>query len=131
MSEASRTTRICAGTRADRSPCTARVMGSGAYCFAHDPTRSAERRAARARGGQNRSTAARTEKLIPALLRPVLDGLLGVFNDLKEGKGDPRRATAAAGVARAIVAVYTSATLEERVAALEASLRAQDTQEDR
>ena len=70
-------------------------------------------------------------ELIPAILRPVLDGLLVVFRDLQAGRGDPKQATAAASVARAIVAVYTSATLEERVGALEASLAAQGNQGDR
>lgn len=129
MNEANRSNRICAGTRADGSPCTARVMGAGRYCFAHDPAREADREAARAKGGQNRSAAARANALIPATLRPVLYGLLEAFEEVKAGTRDPRTGTALATIASAICRVYTAGTLEERVAALEAAQAAQNTED--
>ena len=115
----------CAGTRKDGTRCTARVMGAGSFCYAHDPARAAERDAARRKGGAGRATAARAEKLVPAVLRPVLITLLQTLQGAKAGTIEPRRATAIGSVARAIVAVYQVGTLEERLQALEAAQAAQ------
>src|SRR5690349_12813992 len=114
----------CAATRKDGSPCTARVMGDSQYCFAHDPERAVERDAAREKGGRGRGNAARAGKLVPATLRPVLDGLLGTFDQVKAGTMDPKVGTALGSIAAAIVRVYQVGTLEERIAALEQAQQA-------
>ena len=129
MAEASRSIpKHCAGTRKDGSRCTARVMGEGAYCFAHDPARADDRDAAREKGGRAKSSAARAGKLVPAMLRPVLDGLFDVFEKVKAGTLDPRTGTALASIAGAIVKVHQVGTLEERLAAIERALAAADEQ---
>jgi len=126
MAEASRSIpKHCAGTRKDGRPCTARVMGAGVYCFAHDPARAGDRDAAREKGGRAKSRAARAGKLVPATLRPVLDGLLDVFAEVKAGTLDPRVGTALGSIASAIVRVYQAGTLEERLQALEQAQQGQ------
>lgn len=117
MSEAGRSNaKQCAGTRKDGSRCTARVMGAGDYCFAHDPARAAQRDEARRKGGQGRATRSRLDRLVPATLRPMIGGLL-----------DPKRATAMAALAAAITRAYGIGVLEERVLALEATQEGDET----
>jgi len=115
----------CAGTRKDGTRCTARVMGAGSSCYAHDNARAAERDAARRKGGARRATAARAEKLVPALLRPVLDTLLAALAGVEAGTTSPQQASAFSSLAGAIVKVYQVGTLEERLQALEAARAAQ------
>jgi hypothetical protein len=117
----------CRGTRRDGNPCRAAGLLDG-WCFAHHPDREAERRATRMKGGRGKSSAARAGKLVPTILRPVLDGLLDVFDEVKAGTLDPKVGTALGGIASAIVRVYQVGTLEERVQALE---QAQQGQQNR
>jgi hypothetical protein len=119
----------CRATRKDGSPCRSEIVLASGYCPMHDPARREQVAAARAKGGQQKATAARAAKLVPVVLRPVLDGLLEVFEEVKAGQRDPRTATALATIAGAIVEVYQVGTLEERVTALEAALAAQNTEE--
>lgn len=114
----------CAGTHKDGRPCTARVIGAGDYCFAHDPRRVEERRAARERGGRHRARARRVEKLVPATLRPMIGTLLGALDEVRAGDLDPKAASAMAALAGAITRAYGVGVLEERLAALEAAQEA-------
>ena len=111
----------CRGTRRDGTPCQAppSTIGSSGYCWAHDPTNAVARRQAQAKGGRNKSTSARAEKLVPAVLRPVLDTLLAAVDDVRGGALTTQQAGALASLAGAIVKVYQAGVLEERVAALE------------
>ncbi len=122
MSEAPRSNakQPCLGIRADGSPCQTRVLVDGAYCFAHAPGRDAERAEARQRGGKGRSSAARLRGLMPPRLVGVYDVLEQALNDVIDGGLDPRQATAAAALARAMVATLQAGELEERLRKLEA-----------
>jgi hypothetical protein len=104
----------CVGTRKDGAPCTARVMGAGDYCFAHDPERVTQRREARAHGGRNRATRARLDRLVPATLRPMIGALLEALDEVHSGDLDPRQASAMAALAGAITRAYGVGVLEER-----------------
>ncbi len=115
----------CAAMRRDGQPCTAPVPPDRAYCFAHDPDRATERQAAREKGGRGHGTAARAGKLVPALLRPVLDTLLDAVEGVKAGTTSPQQASALSSLAGAIVKVYQAGTLEERLTALEAAQTAE------
>ena len=117
----------CAATRKDGRRCAAPVAPGRRYCFAHDPERAAARQAARAKGGRQRATAARAEKLVPTLLRPVLDTLLSAVDDVQTGTLTTQQAGALSALAGAIVRVYQVGTLEERLAALEAAQGATET----
>ena len=112
----------CRGTRRDGSPCQAppHTVNAAGWCWAHDPANAGRRREAQARGGRNRAAAARAEKLVPVILRPVLDTLLDAVGEVRGGTLTPQQAGALASLAGAIVRVFTAGTLEERVAALEA-----------
>ena len=109
----------CQATRRDGPPCTAPVQPGRAYCFAHDPEQAEARQAAREKGGRGKAAAARAEKLVPAVLRPVLDTLLAAVGEVKAGAITTQQAGALSSLAGAIVKVYQVGTLEERIAALE------------
>jgi hypothetical protein len=115
----------CAGTRKDGAACRAAALPGRAYCLAHDPARQAALRASRERGGRGKAAAARAQKLVPATLRPVLDGLLDVFDEVKAGTLDPKVGTALGSIASAIVKVYSVGALEERLQALEQAQQGQ------
>jgi len=109
----------CKATRRDGSRCMGPPNGSNGYCWIHDPANQAKAAAARSAGGRARSTSRRTEKLMPARLRPVLDTLLAALEKVENERLTPQQASAMASLAGAIIKVYTSGTLEERLQALE------------
>lgn len=108
----------CHGTRRDGTPCRGTAMRDG-YCFSHHPDAVETLAAARRRGGQNRSNAARLRGLVPPRLVPIFDRLEATLTGVLDGSLDPRQATAAASVARALVAVLQAGELESRVRRLE------------
>ncbi len=111
----------CAARRKDGQPCTAPARSGQAYCFAHDPAQATARQAGREKGGRGKATAARAAKLVPAILRPVLDTLLAAVGEVKAGTITTQQAGALSSLAGAIVKVYQVGTLEERLTALEGS----------
>ena len=111
--------RTCTATRRDSHPCTAPVLGDGRQCWAHDPTLAEQCAEKRRLGGQNRSTAKRLAKLMPARLVPIWDQLETALAATLAGELAPRQATTAAALARALVAVLQAGELEERLRRLE------------
>ncbi len=109
----------CRGVRKDGQCCTAKVMGPGDYCYAHDASRTAERDQARRKGGTGRATRARLDRLVPATLRPMIGSLLDALDEVHAGTLDPKQASAMASLAGAITRAYAVGVLEDRVAALE------------
>ena len=109
----------CTATRKDGQPCTAQVLGDGRQCWAHDPALVEQRAQKRRLGGQNRATARRLTKLMPVRLLPVWDQLEQALADVLSGDLDPRQATAAAAVARALALILQAGELEERMRRLE------------
>ena len=93
------------------NPCQGKPHDSG-YCFAHDPATKEEREAARVKGGQKSSRAARLEKLLPSRLRPTFDRLEAAMKEVHEGHLDPRQATAMASLAGAMVKVIRAGEQE-------------------
>jgi hypothetical protein len=112
-------TRTCEATRRDGHPCTIRVVGDSCFCFAHSPALREQREQAHRRGGQNRATAKRLAKIMPVRLLPVWDVLEQALSDVLDGRLDPKLATAAAAVARALASILQTGELEERVRQLE------------
>jgi hypothetical protein len=126
MAEATRSDpKRCAGTKKDGTPCTAPVMGEGAYCFAHDPARAGERERAREKGGANSATRARIERLVPSTLRPTIGKLIDALDEVHDGKLDPKVANAMAALAGAIVRAYNIGVVEQRLEALEQAQQGQ------
>ena len=108
----------CAGIRRDGQRCEALGLLDG-YCYSHSPANATARDAARRKGGRNRSNRRRLRGLMPPRLVPVFDQLEGALSDVLAGGLDPKQATAAAAVARAMVSVLTAGELEERLRKLE------------
>ncbi len=117
----------CEASRRDGSPCAALARPGKAFCFAHDPDAAATRQAAREKGGRNSATVVRLRGLIPPRLLPVFDRLESALQRTDEGTLEPRRATAMAALARAMVAVLTAGELEERLRRLEEASHGKDT----
>ncbi len=117
----------CRGVRRDGASCQAppHAVNAAGWCWAHSPENAAARRAARAKGGQNRATAKRVDKLVPATLRPMISALLGALDEVHAGDLDPRAASAMAALAGAITRAYSVGVLEERLAALEVATAAE------
>ena len=78
-----------------------------------------KRLAASRRGGQNKATARRLDRLVPSSLKPTLSTLFTALEEVHAGTLDPRAAGAMAALAGAIARLYTAAELEQRVAELE------------
>ena len=109
----------CRATRKDGAPCSVRAIAGSAYCFAHDPAQAAARDAARCAGGRNKATHKRLAKIMPIRLLPVWGQLERALAAVLDGSLDPKQATAAAAVARALAAILTAGEVEERIRALE------------
>jgi hypothetical protein len=109
----------CQGHRQDGQPCRVRALTGAGFCFAHDPASADQRAQARRRGGQNRATSRRAQKLMPARLQPIFARLEKALEQTHEGRLDPKTATAMAQLARALVAVLTRGELEARLRELE------------
>jgi hypothetical protein len=91
-------------------------------CFGHDPAMREKRLAASRRGGENKATAKRLDRLVPASLKPTIATLFEALEEVHRGDLDPRAAGAMAALAGAIARLYSVGVLEERIAALEATL---------
>src|SRR2546425_5597989 len=97
----------CKAASKNGQPCGGRARESG-FCFAHDPTLSAERESARVRGGKNSSRRARLEKLMPEPLRPVFWQLEKAITDVYEDRLAPQKASAMASLVGAMVKVLNA-----------------------
>lgn len=114
-----------AGSRCSRAPLPGRQ-----HCLMHDPGSEDVRREASRKGGRARSNTARAAKAIA----PAMDAgeLAGVLSDLLRrvvaGEADPKMATAAATLGRAILEASEQAAqpaltdLQEQVSALRATI---------
>lgn len=112
--------RPCNAIRRDGTPCAGQALPSSAMCWAHDPANRERVRQARSAGGHAKSRAARAEKLMPAVLKPVVGYLLRALVDTRDGNLTPQQASAMAAVAGALTRVYSVGMLEERLLTLEA-----------
>ncbi len=109
----------CSATRRDGQPCTAPALGAGLLCFAHSPAVRGAREEARRKGGRNRSNTSRARALTPPRLGPIFATLEDALAGVLSGDVDPRVATAAAAVSRALVAILQAGELEGRLRTLE------------
>jgi hypothetical protein len=110
----------CQATTKGGQRCKGTARPSG-FCFSHDPDLQQARRDGQARGGENKRTEARITRLVPATLRPVLERLMGAVDEVYAGTLEPKQATAMASLAGAIGRLYETASLEQRLEAIEAA----------
>lgn len=126
MTEANGSTpKHCAGVRRDGAPCLVTMLADGSHCFAHAPGRADERAAARRRGGEGKSTIRRAARVMPQHLRPVFEKLSTALDDVLTGNLDPKQASAAAALGRALVAVMMAGETEDRLRDVEALVHAE------
>ena len=107
--------RRCAAKTVSGSPCSATPVRPSGYCYWHDPALSADREAARRRGGSARSNAARAKKELPAgvLSSDQLRGVLGLtIAKVLNGAVEPGVGSSVASLARAYVAVTEAGAVE-------------------
>ncbi len=96
----------CERVKPNGERCRAPALPDRALCWAHDPEYRAKAEAARRAGGQNSSTAARAGKYLSRELRGLADTLLTAIDQVHEGKLDPKRLTAMAAGASAVVRLH-------------------------
>jgi hypothetical protein len=98
------------------------MVGNARECWAHDPALAEKRAAMRRKGGQNKATAKRLDRLVPASLKPTIATLFTALEEVHAGDLEPKQGQAMAALAGAIARLYSVGVLEERIAALEAAL---------
>lgn len=122
----------CKATRRDGQPCTAQARDGRAFCFFHDPDKTAQAREAQAKGGSKKLT------LKPQDVKPwrgqatgdvtvmksptpadLVNLLADTIDEVKTGKVDPKVANATGYLVGIMVRVLEYDALEERLAALE------------
>ena len=119
---------LCKASNKRGGPCGAYALHGSAYCFAHDPTRAADRYGARSRGGRARhgrslgavATGDQGVKLasmgdVVALLQETVRDVLTLENSIARG----RCVGYLAGIA---VKALEVSDLEDRIASLEAKV---------
>ena len=121
----------CHGITRSGERCCARRLAGSTYCVNHSPAVNDEQRKVwAAKGGRNSSARSRARKALPAEIMTVdeVASWLGVvYKDVISGKIAPPVATAAANVARTMVALKEATETEERLDALEQAVGAQGT----
>lgn len=104
----------CKGQNADGKGCSAQPVRADGFCYWHSPATADERAEGRRRGGQNRSNRARAKKAAAGMTLDDIDVLLGVtLKGTLTGRFTPGQATAAATVAKAMMAIREAATLDD------------------
>ena len=126
------TARRCEGRNKRGEPCGATVLRGSAYCWTHDPTKSKERLAARSKGGRARhgrklaagqaeGVTIKTAADVLAIVEMAVNDALGLENSVSRS----RTLGYLAGVATKVLEL---AELEERVALLEGSAYANESE---
>ena len=88
-------------------------------------------RLGQAMGGSARSNANRASKALPDDLRDVGRMLLDAMQDVRDGKLDPRTASALASLSNAYRGIFETGTLDAKLAAINARLAAAETSDGR
>jgi hypothetical protein len=112
----------CIGTTKSGKACSAKPLPGSDRCPWHDPAWDDRRKAWSVRGGKGKANKARAKKALSVESMSdaeVLAWLGVVFKRVVAGAMQPGVATAAASVAKAMVAVRQASELEVRLAELE------------
>ncbi len=113
------TSERCQAERKNGQPCQGKALPDSPFCFAHDDRYADLRRQGSSRGGKNKRTEARVQRLIPHDLRGLQRLLFQVIDNTYTGDLDPRKATAIATTATALLRIYEAGEFEQRLQALE------------
>jgi hypothetical protein len=113
----------CAAHRPNGAPCQGFAISGSRFCFAHDPTQTEKRAAARRRGGEAGNPPPLPESnLALRTMSDVLALIETTVNDLRAGRVDVKVANAIGYLANVAVKVIQQSDLEARLAALESVL---------
>ena len=118
----------CKRVKANGSRCKANALSASEYCFFHDPSKAAERKAAQKSGGSVGKTAVLPPDTPDAPLGSVADvvTLLGqTINQVRRGEIEPRVANAVGYLAATLLRGLEQGDIERRLAELEAILKGQ------
>lgn len=111
----------CDAIRSNGERCRAQALPERSQCFAHDPENRERATAARRKGGENKSTPARASRRIPKDMRDLASQLMAAISECHDGELDPKRLSAMASGAGAVVRVHEVGEFEQRLEALEAA----------
>lgn len=111
----------CSAIRATGERCRATALPNRPQCFAHDPENRERATEARRKGGENSSTPARASKRIPKDMRSLASQLLAAITECYAGELEPKRLSAMASAAGAVVRVHEVGEMQGRLEALEAA----------
>src|ERR671918_732984 len=110
----------CQGIKKDGTACQALASnGKGRFCLGHDPDLAEQRAQARRKGGQNKARATRARKALPSRLQSIAELLERALQEVYSGDLEPRQATALASLSGALVRLYETSALEQRMASIE------------
>lgn len=117
---------LCNATTKAGTPCPNPVIPGQALCFSHSPKLADVRHRGRVRGGVGKRNENRAMKRLPGTIRDTLEVLYRTLHGLESGEIEPVRATAIAGVTRAIVSAFDAGQVEARIMDLESRMEAQE-----
>jgi hypothetical protein len=124
------TSRKCQSVKASGRKCGANAMTGSTFCFFHNPTKEAEREAARRSGGLERNR--RVAVLPPGTpdrqvlkISDVIELLGETVNQVRRGQLDPKVANSVGYIAGILIKALERGPLEDRIALLEALLKKQ------
>ncbi len=115
----------CQAVKPDGTRCQAAKLPGSDYCFFHDPSLAAERRAAQSAGGSRIKTlAADAPDVMVGDTRDVVKLIEATVNQVRRGQVDPRVANSVGYLAAILLRAVEQGTLEGKVAELEAIIKA-------
>jgi len=116
----------CQGINRSGEPCSATPQSGKAWCLWHDPNLTEQRTHWNREAGKAKSNTRRASKQVLAAARDLKEvdaKLCRAFTDVLDGRLPPGVGTAAATIARSIIAVREAGEIAERLDRLEAGLR--------
>ena len=112
----------CSALTKDNKPCKGTPLAGSEWCFSHHPDLEERRREGSAKGGSEKSNSARARRHFrnASLDAPDIHGLLsGALVQVSEGSMEPAVGNALAAMSKALVTIYESTLLTERIEQLE------------
>jgi hypothetical protein len=114
--------KVCRARKQDGSTCGATALAGSEFCFFHDPSKAADRRAAQSLGGQGNRIRTLSEATPDVKIQnsgDVVALICETINQVRKGTIDPRVANAVGYLANLATKALEQNELETRIAKLE------------
>lgn len=114
--------KLCNARKQDGSKCEANALAGSEFCFFHDPSKSADRRAAQSLGGQGNRMKTLSETTPDVKIQNSADVVVLIcdtINQVRKGAIDPRVANAVGYLANLATKALEQNDLETRIEKLE------------